>query len=154
MKKLYALSALLLATVLLSACSKDILKPYDDRIEGTWELTDINKIGFGNTNLSFDGGRFTFYGNGRMKYEDGYGGYYEGEWQIRNRNIPDCYTDENGVNVCDNRYVKTLLINVTDFGSHDVRSEFFDEMVFTGTNRFKAYIYDGGRTYVYKFSRL
>lgn len=153
MKKIYSFSLLLFVTVLLAGCSKDILKPYDDRIEGSWELTDVDRIGWGSSNIAFDGGRFTFYGSGRMNYEDGYGGFYEGDWNIRSRNIPDCYTDENGVSQCDNRNVRTLQIHVIDFTTHDTRSEYFDEMVFTGTNRFKAYIYDGPRTYIFKFSR-
>lgn len=153
MKKLYSLSTWLVVLILFTGCSKDFLKPYDDRIEGVWELTDVDKLGFGSTNLDFTGGRFTFYGNGRLEYEDGYGGFYEGRWDIRKRNIPDCYIDEYGNSVCDNRYVKTLSLNVTDFATHDMRTEFFDEIVFTGTNRFKAFLYDGGRTYVFRFRR-
>lgn len=153
MKKLYSLSTLFVMLLLFTGCSKDILKPYDDRIEGVWELTDVDKVGFGSTNLDFTGGRFTFYGNGRLEYEDGYGGFYEGRWDIRKRNIPDCYIDEYGNSMCDSRYVRTLSMNVTDFANHDMRTEFFDEIVFTGTNRFKAYLYDGNRTYVFRFKR-
>lgn len=153
MKKLYSLSTLFVILISFTGCSKDILKPYDDRIEGVWELTDVNKVGWGSTNLNFTDGRFTFYGNGQVEYEDGYGGFYEGRWDIRTRSIPDCYIDENGNSVCDGRSVRTLSINVTDFVTHDVRSEYFDEIVFTGTNRFKAYLYDGNRTYVFKFQR-
>jgi hypothetical protein len=153
MKKLYSLSTLLVVLIFFSGCSKDIFKPYDDRIEGVWELTDVDKVGWGSTNLNFTGGRFTFYGSGKVEYEDGYGGFYEGRWDIRNRNIPDCYIDENGNSICDGRNVRTLSINVTDFVTHDVLSEYFDEIVFTGTNRFKAYLYDGNRTYVFRFRR-
>lgn len=153
MKKLYSLSILLVVLIFFTGCSKDILKPYDDRIEGVWELTDVDKVGWGSTNLNFTSGRFTFYGNGRAEYEDGYGGFYEGRWDIRSRSIPNCYVDENGNSVCDGRYVSTLSVNVTDFVTHDVRSEYFDEIIFTGTNQFKAYIYDDGRTYVFRFRR-
>lgn len=153
MKNIYTLSTLLVALTVFSGCSKDFLKPYDDRIEGTWTLTDVDKIGFGSTNLSFTGGRFTFYGSGKAEFEDGYGGFYEGNWNIRKRNNSDCYIDETGNSVCNTRTERNLQINVTDFVTHDVRSEFFDEMVFTGTNKFKAYIYDGSRTYVFYFRR-
>ena len=154
MKNIYTLSTMFVVLMLFTGCSKDFLKPYDDRIEGgTWELTDIDKVGWGSTNLNFTGGRFTFYGSGKVEYEDGQGGYYEGNWSIRNRNIPDCYTDENGNYVCDSRYVRTLQIQVIDYVTQDMRTEYFDEIMFTGTNRFKAYIYDGARTYVFKFSR-
>lgn len=153
MKKLYTFSTLLVVFIIFSGCSKDIFKPYDDRIEGVWTITDIDKVGWGNTNLNFTGGRFTFYGSGRVEYEDGYGGFYEGRWDIRSRNLSDCYIDEYGNSICDGRTVRTLSINVTDFVTHDVLFEYFDEIVFTGTNRFKAYLYDGNRTYVYKFRR-
>lgn len=141
MKYLYS-SLLLIAVVFtLSSCTKKSwLRPYDDRIEGSWEITDVYKTGFGNTNLAFDGGLFTFYGSGRLAYEDGYGGYYEGDWDFRNINTGD-------------GTIKTLKVYCVDHVNGDVLGEFFDEVVFTGTNRFEAYIYDGPRTYTYKFRR-
>ena len=128
MKKIYSLPLLLLVTVLFTGCSKDIFKSYDRRIEGSWELTDVTRIGFGNSSLPFTGGLFTFYGSGRLSYEDGYGGFYEGDWNIRQQNIPDCYTDEYGRSRCDNRLVYTLQVHAIDFNNHDSRSEYFDEM--------------------------
>jgi len=153
MKKLYALSALIIAIVLFTGCSKDFLKPYDDRIVGEWQLVDVDKYGFGSTNLNFTGGYFTFYGTGRIEYDDDNGGYYEGRWDIRNHPITDCYYDEYGNQVCSNNNARSLQINVTDFVTHDVRAEYFDDIVFTGTNTFKAYLYDGARTYVFRFRR-
>lgn len=153
MKKIYSSLLLLIVAVVFTGCSKDIFKPYEDRIEGTWDLTDVDKIGWGNSDIGFDGGRFTFYGSGRVNYEDGYGGFFEGDWNMRSRNIPDCYIDENGATQCDNRYVQTLQVNVADFSNHTTRSEYFDEIIFTSTNRFKAYIYERSRTYVFHFSR-
>lgn len=153
MKQLYSISLLLVVSVAFTSCLKDILKPYDERIEGSWELTKVRKIGWGSTNIGFDGGLFTFYGSGRMEYEDGYGAFYEGDWSVRSQNIPDCYVDENGNQQCDSRYVHNLRINVIDFVNHDTRSEYFDEMQFVSSNRFKAYIYDGPRTYVFEFKR-
>lgn len=141
MKYLYSFSLLLGVTLLLTSCTKKSwLRPYDDRIEGTWEITDIYKTGFGNSDLAFDGGLFTFYASGQLGYQDGYGGYYDGNWDIRSINTGD------GV-------IKTLKVYCADDHSGDVLGEFFDEIVFTGTNRFEAYIYDGPRTYTYKFAR-
>ncbi|WEK35713.1 MAG: hypothetical protein P0Y53_24775 [Candidatus Pseudobacter hemicellulosilyticus] len=153
MKQLYSFILLLFVAVGSSSCSKDVLKPYEDRIEGAWELTNVKKIGRGSTNIAFDGGLFTFYGSGRMSWEDGYGGYYEGDWSIRRQNIPDCYVDENGNQQCDSRLVRNLRVNVVDFGNRDTRFEYFDEILFVSTNRFKAYIYDGNRTYIFEFRR-
>ncbi len=153
MKKLYSLSALLMTILLFTSCSKDFLKPYDDRIVGTWTLTDVDRIGWGSTNLNFTEGRFTFYSTGKAEYEDGYGGFYEGRWDIRKHQITDYYIDENGNEVYNNNTMRSLTINVTDFVTHDVRSEYFDDIVFTGTNSFKAFLYDGQRTYVFKFRR-
>lgn len=140
MKYLYSFSLLVAVTFLFTSCSKDILKPYDDRIEGSWELVDVYKVGIGHSDLAFDGGLFTFYGSGRMSYDDGYGGYYEGDWDIRRINTND-------------GQIKTLKVYCVDHGTGDVLGEYFDEMIFTGTNRFEAYIYDGPRTYTFKFRR-
>lgn len=153
MKKLYSFSTLLVVLVLFTGCSKDFLKPYDDRIVGVWQLDDVDRIGWGSTNLNFTGGRFTFYGSGQVEYEDGNGGFYEGRWDIRTHTYSDSYTDENGNMVTNNNTMRSLQINVTDFVTHDVRSEYFDDMTFTGTNKFNAYLYDGPRTYVFKFRR-
>ena len=46
MNKHYTL--ILLLAFSLAACSKDFLKPYEDRIEGgTWELHDVDRRGIG-----------------------------------------------------------------------------------------------------------
>lgn len=140
MKYLYSFSLLVAVTFLFTSCSKDVLKPYDDRLEGTWELTDVYKVGFGHSDIAFDGGLFTFYSSGQLDYQDGYGGLYEGDWDIRRIN-----TDEGTI--------KTLKVYGVDHHTGDIISEYFDEMVFTGTNRFEAYIYDGARTYTFRFSR-
>ena len=153
MKKLYSFSTLIFIVALFTGCSKDILKPYDDRIVGVWELDDVNRIGWGSTNLNFTQGRFTFYGSGKAEYEDGNGGFYEGRWDIRTHTYTNGYTDENGNYNSNSNTMRSLQINVTDFVTHDVRSEYFDDMQFTGTNKFKAYLYDGSRTYVFKFRR-
>lgn len=141
MKYLYSFTLLVAVTLLFTSCSKrSILSPYDDRLEGTWELADIYKTGIGSSDLAFDGGLFTFYGSGQLDYQDGYGGFYEGNWDIRRINVED-------------GTIKTLKIYCVDHATGDVLGEYFDEMVFTGTNTFEAYIYDGPRSYTFVFRR-
>jgi hypothetical protein len=155
MKKFYLLS-LLLPTLVFSGCSKDFLKRYEKRIEGTWNLTDVDRIGFGGSisNVTFRDGRFTFSENGDLEYVSTSGQVYQGSWDIRRDWVSgQCYTDENGNYECDDRNVKSLHITAVDFTNQDVRSEFFDEIIFTGTNRFKAYVYSGARSYVFRFRR-
>ena len=138
MKKLY----LLLLPALLMGCSKDFLKPYDDRIEGgTWELYDVNSFGIGGGySLSFTNGKFRFFDNGELEYTDADGNLYEGSWNIRKEYVGDETT-------------RQLIITAVDFASQRVVSETFDDMQFTGTDRFKAFIYGGSRTYTFKFKR-
>jgi hypothetical protein len=71
---------------------------------------------------------------------NGQGDVYTGSWDIRNY-----WQDDN------NR--QTLFISVLNFQTQDVITEYFDDMQFTGTNRFKAFVYSGGRTYTFKFKR-
>ena len=154
MKKLYLFATISLIAFIFSSCSKDVLKPYDDRIEGNWTLTDVDKIGFGSSHLDYTEGYFYFDPSGRFEYTDRFGNLYEGSWDIRKDWIRgNCYIDDNGNSNCDDRYVKNLRIEATDFNTRDSKFEFFDEMRFTSTNRFKAYIYDGTRTYVFRFKR-
>jgi hypothetical protein len=155
MKKLYPIA--LLSLVFINAgCSKDFLKRYEKRIIGTWELVDIDRrgIGSGGSGSPFTNGIFTFSEDGRLEYTSGTGQAYRGSWDIRHDWVSgQCSTDENGNNICNDRNVKSLHLMAVDFINQDVRSEFFNEMVFTGTNRFKAYIYDGFRTFIFRFHR-
>jgi len=155
MKKIYLL-ILLLSTLVFSGCSKDFLKRYEKRIEGTWDLIDVDRIGFGGStsDVTFRDGRFTFSENGDLEYINASGQVYQGSWDIRRDWVSgQCYTDENGNSECDDRNVKSLHITAVDFTNQDVRSEFFNEIIFTGTNRFKAYVYSGVRSYVFRFRR-
>jgi len=141
MKKIYFLSGIAVAFA-LAGCSKDFLKRYDDRITGgVWELVDVDRLGGGSTSrLPFRNGKFIFYDDGRMDYINSQGEQYRGDWDIRR-------------NWHDDRNVRSLRISMVNFNTQDVLSEFFDEIVFTGTNRFKAYVYSGVRGYVYRFRR-
>ena len=155
MKKLYSLTILLSALLFLS-CSKDFLKRYEDRIEGTWRLVDVDRLGLGGStsSVSFRDGLFTFSDNGDLEYVDNSGQTYQGSWDMRRDWVRNrCYTNENGYYICDDRYVRSMHITVVNFTTQDIRSEYFDEIIFTGTNRFKAYIYTGFRSYVFRFKR-
>ena len=155
MKKFY-LIVLLLPTLLALSCSKDFLKRYEDRIEGTWQLTDVDRIGWGGSTsgLNFRDGLFTFTDNGGLEYVSTSGQVYQGSWDMRRNWVRDrCYTNEDGYNECDDRYVRSMHVTAVDFTNQDIRSEYFDEIIFTSTNRFKAYIYSGSRSYVFRFKR-
>ena len=127
---------------LVAGCSKDFLKPYEDRIEGgTWELHDVDRRGIGGGyHPMFSGGRFNFFDNGELHYVDEAGRQYEGSWSIRKYDGPD-------------GRIRTLTITAIDFQDQRVLSESFDDMQFSGTDRFRAYVYTGGRTYVFRFKR-
>jgi len=65
MKKIYTLSFLSFA-IIAAACSKDFLKSYDKRIQGTWKLTDIDRFGFGSTSTQFRNGLFNVLDDGQL----------------------------------------------------------------------------------------
>jgi hypothetical protein len=149
MKKIYFYLLIPLSLVIFTGCSKDIFKNYENRIEGTWRLDDVDRIGFGNTSLVFTEGRFTFMEPGKLEYTDRFGGFYQGSWEIRNQLLRgNC---DNGD--CNDRNVKTLSITAIDFQTRDVKTENFDEIKFTGTDKFNAYIYLNSTTYVFRFRR-
>ncbi len=139
-----------------SSCSKDILKSYDDRIIGNWSLSDVDKVGIGGntSNLPFREGMFTFEESGGLVYENSSGSLYKGSWDISTKWIRDqCTTDDKGHSNCSSKQVRSMQVTAVDFNSQDVRSEHFDDIEFTSTNRFKARIYSGAHTYVFFFQR-
>lgn len=141
MRKFYTLCCFILIVLVYPSCSKDILKPYDDRIIGAWKITDIDKFGIGGSgNIMFpENSEFSFSDNGQLIHS--YSGQtYTGSWNIRKERRED-------------DYVNTLHLTAIDFTNQNVRTESFSEMSFTSTNRFKAFIYTGTRTYVYHFER-
>lgn len=143
MSKHYTLIFLSAFTLqLLAGCSKDFLKPYEDRIEGgTWELHDIDRRGIGGGyDPMFTGGRFNFLEGGELVYTDAAGNVYDGSWRIRKYNSGD-------------GRIRSLSITAIDFNNQNVRTENFDDMQFTGTDRFRAYVYTGNRTYIFRFKR-
>ena len=156
MKKIYFIPFLFLALSLFFGCSKDILKRYDKRIQGTWALIDVDRLGWGGStgNVPFREGSFTFAEDGQLEYINGSGEIYKGAWDMRRDWVRNqCFTNENGNYDCDDRYVHSMHVTAVNFVTQEVRAEYFDEVIFTGTNRFKAYVYTGTRNYVFRFRR-
>jgi len=153
MKKHYII---IIFTIIISAaaCSKDFLKSYDKRIQGTWRLADVDRFGFGSTNTQFSSGLFTFMEDGELIYINDAGDTSTGSWNIQRRwSQGNCYTDDNGNRNCNDRYIRSLSISVVNFTTQQFLSEHFDEINFTGTNRFNAQIYLGAGTCVFRFRR-
>ncbi|MEO6328762.1 MAG: hypothetical protein ABIO55_07515 [Ginsengibacter sp.] len=156
MKKNYFFLIGIFFLFFLEGCSKDFLKSYENRIEGRWKLSDVDRTGIGGStsSLSFRDGVFTFDEEGKLVYVNNAGDTYHGSWDIRREIIRgDCTANENGNRQCDNRTVRSLHVTAVNFQTQDVRSEYFNEIIFTNTNRFKAVINDGLRSYVFRFVR-
>ena len=141
MKKIYTVS-ILFFILLFSACSKDFLKRYENRIVGTWRITDVNRIGFGGStsHLPFTTGTFTFFDNGSLDYVKSANVTFKGSWEIVKK-------------IRENETVHSLQITAVDFTNQQVLSEYYDDINFTGTNHFKANINSDFHTYVTHFRR-
>jgi hypothetical protein len=139
MKKIYFAS---LAIFMLTACSKDFLKKYDDRIQGNWYISKVNRVGIGGNfdELPFREGSFIFYGDGTLTYTDEFGNVSSGSWDIQKRNVNG---DE----------IRTFKVTTVDFNKQQVRSEFYDDMQFRSTNHFVATINTTLRSFVTHFRR-
>ncbi|HEX2535988.1 MAG TPA: hypothetical protein VHK69_19740 [Chitinophagaceae bacterium] len=142
MKKIYFYAVPLLFALSSLSCSKDFLKSYERRIIGTWRIDDLNRVGIGGSTsrLPFQDGQFIFAEEGQLTYIDN-SGTYKGTWDIRREPAGD------------DQQARSLHINVVNFTTQQSKAEYFNEVVFTGTNRFKAFIRDGVRSYVYRFER-
>ncbi len=153
MKKFYLF---LFTSIIITSCSKDVFKSYEDRLVGKWHLVDVDRRGLGGSlnNLAFTEGDFTLDRGGRMTYDDLAGKIYEGSWDMRRTTVSNgCTVDENGNQDCSQRQVRSLHIVAIDFNNQQVKTEDFEEIDFTGTNRFKAKIHSGLHTYVFTFRR-
>ncbi|HMG69288.1 MAG TPA: hypothetical protein VK588_16435 [Chitinophagaceae bacterium] len=141
MKNIYTISILLIF-ILFTSCSKDILKKYDNRIIGTWRITDVDRFGLGgNTNnLPFSDGTFTFFENGNLTYVNASNVTFQGNWDITKK-------------ILDDETLHSLKITAVDYTGMQSLSEFYDDMNFTGTDHFKARIISGFHTYVTSFRR-
>ena len=153
MKKIYSI---LFTSLIITSCSKDVFKSYEDRLVGTWHLVDVDRRGFGGSldNLAFTEGDFTLERGGRLVYDDLAGKKYEGSWDVRHTTVSNgCAVDQNGNQDCSQRHIRSLHIVAIDFNNQQVKTEDFEEIDFTGTNRFKARIQSGLHTYVFTFRR-
>jgi hypothetical protein len=139
MKKLYA--SLLLVT-LFSGCSKDILKPYDERIIGSWRITEIDRVGIGGStsNLPFREGTMTFEAGRTLTYVNS-SGTYQGTWDLVKK-----YPDEEEVQ-------RSLQVTAVDFTGRSVLAEYYDDISFRSTDHFVATKQSGTHTYITHFRR-
>jgi|GEM_PF-4859944 len=90
MRKIYT-SLAILSFLLFAGCSKDFLKPYDDRIVGRWQIDDINKFGFGGSvnDLPFRDGSLQFNKDGTLIYTTSSGSVFNGTWDIQKKRVGD-----------------------------------------------------------------
>jgi len=141
MKKIYA-PFILLSFMLLNGCSKDVLKRYDNRIIGTWRITDVNRIGIGGDRdkLPFSDGTFTFAEDGSLTYVNTANISFKGRWEIVKK-------------IVNSETTRTLQVTAVDFTTQQVLAEYYDEINFVGTNHFKTKITSTFRTYVTHFYR-
>ena len=144
MKKIYT-PVFVLSFLLLAGCSKDFLKSYDDRIVGTWQITDINKVGIGGStsSLPFRDGSFSFMKDGSMTFTSSSGEVFKGTWDIQKKVMND-----------DNSSVyHSLQITAVNFNTQQVLGEYYDDINFTGTNHIKARIISGAHSYITHLKR-
>ena len=143
MNKFYTTAIAISTLVLFNSCRKD----FSERIIGTWDLEDIDRRGWGGStsNLAFQNGTFEFQEGGALIYTNSFGQVYKGSWDVREEQTYD--SDGNG------KYTRALEINAINFITQDVRTEYFNEIVFKVNNTLKAFIYSGSKTYVYRFER-
>ena len=152
MTKLYTFAFMFGLVLFLSGCKKE---RYAERIIGTWELVDVDRVGGGSTgSLPFRDGRFTFEESGGLTYIASNGDVYSGNWDMDRKNIQgNCYTDDDGYTNCENRVARTLQVSMANFSTQDVLSEYFDEIIFSSNNRFRAVIYGTTRIFRFDFRR-
>lgn len=141
MNKLY-LFPIFFIFILFNSCSKDILKPFEDRVIGQWRISDVNRLGIGGSasELRFTEGQFIFNEDGTLEYTDVNGVTFNGSWDIQKRMI-------------DGNYLRTLQLTAVDFNTQRVISEYYDDMNFRGTNHFVAKITAPTRTFITHFRR-
>ena len=141
MRKLYT-TGFIFSVMLLFGCSKDILKSYDKRIVGTWEITDVKNTGLlGSTSsLTFTDGTFTFYDNGTLTYINSVHDTLQGSWNI----IKKTESDE---------IVQSLQISAASFTTQQVLSAYYDDIDFLGTDYFTASTKTLYTTYVTHYRR-
>jgi len=133
---------LFLFLLLSFSCSKDFLKPYEDRVVGKWTLIDVNRQGFvyNSNSLPFTSGTFEFFQSGQLTYTDPQQTVYTGNWTIEKR-----YNGED--------WVQSMTLAVFDPVSLKNIAEYYDDITFTSTNRFTAAVRRSFGTYITVFRR-
>ncbi len=139
MNKIYAycITVSLAFITFFSSCSKDFLKSYDRRIVGSWNISGVDRTGFGGStsDLPFKDGSFSFAADGSLTYVDAAGISYTGTWNIQKK----YYNDQT---------YQSLEIQVVNFNTQQILSEYYDDIDFTSSGHFKARIEQGLHTYV------
>ena len=122
MKKIYT-SVFVLSFLLLAGCSKDFLKAYDDRIIGTWQITDVDRFGIGGSinNLPFRDGSFSFMRDGSMTFTSSSGEVFKGTWDIQKKIL----------NNDDRTTYHSLQDTAINFTTQEVLSQYYDDINFT-----------------------
>jgi VCBS repeat-containing protein len=129
---------LLLVSLLFIACKKDL----DEDIVGTWEITDVEKIGAGSSipaGLPFQSGKLTLNANGTASYTNG-GSVYTGKWTLERKKTGDQYTN-------------ALMVSVVDFGTQQIIMDVFDDIIFPGRDHFKGRVSFDSKSYMTHFKR-
>lgn len=141
MKKFY-FAGIFLAFVSLISCSKDFFKKYDERVIGTWRITDVDRRGAGGNinNLPFREGSFVFNDGGSLTYTDAANVSYQGSWDIIKKTI-------------DGELRRGLEISVVNYNTQQLLFEYYDDMNFSGTNHFRTTIFSGSHSYITHFRR-
>lgn len=133
-----------------AGCSKDFFKPYNERIVGQWELYDINKTGLGSSKIVYSEGTFRFSDDGSFLYtRGGSGAKYAGTWRLKKYTVT--VTDNDGGQRSEQKH--SLLLSATNTEDQQMLAENFDDLNFTGTNKFKAMVNNNFNSVSYKFKR-
>lgn len=140
---------LLFISVLVSSCKKWLP---ENRVVGTWQLTDAEKRRFlSNQSFStgYESGVFTFYDNGDATYRDA-AGSMTGTWDMRQTN--GGYYDQDGNWQSQQR--TDMMIKLYDFRSNRVLDWYFDYIDFRNSgSRFTGYINGASYNYRYHFRK-
>lgn len=146
--KLYSISFLFLV-VSFSSCKKWLP---ENRIEGSWQLTELQKRrAFSNENISteYRNGTFTFSEDRTARYTDA-NGIMQGSWEIRS--VTNRYTDSDGNRQSETKNI--LWIKLYDFSSNRVIDWYFDRFDFRNSGeRLFAFMDGSGYDYRYCFNK-
>lgn len=150
MKKLLLFIAPFLMLLVMTSCSKGVLVPNQNSIEGSWVLTEASQSdGFNWTyfNSGMEDGVFDFYRNGDAEYDDGFN-RMRGQWRIRT--LSNGYYDQYGR--YQNNIHQTFEVDVYDSRTQGSINLIFDDIV-VHPNTLIGTAYDGRYVIRYTFKR-